>query len=642
MRATDAPRASRADSLAGLRRIEADFLRARRGPILLALIGLIAHAVLALPVPVLQGRVIDELAALFHRAEASAGAIVAVHGPHSSADARPSRVIVMLLLTTAACHVARLILGWKVWAMMSRITLEIVRELTDTLHRKLQRLGMSYFDREATGCIMARLTSDVGSLLLFLSGGSLQLVSDLVLAAGISAFLFWLEWRLALVGMLVMPLFVLNHRRYFGPIHELSRASREQVSALYTLLSERISAVRVVRSFAREEAELAEFDAALDRQRDLGWAGMKAVANQGAWSSLINGLGIVAVLAGGAILIQGGRLTVGELLAFSALLSQLYQPIVRLAGAQAMIAGTMVAVDRIVEVLDEPETEAPGRGVRRIHRPGGSLSYRGVSFTYPRGGRKVLDGINLTIEPGMRVGVMGASGSGKSTLLALAPRIYGLAEGEGAIFLDGQDIRGIDLTDLRRAVALVPQQAMLFEGTIRSNLIYASPHATPDAIGRALEISDLAGYVASLPMGLDTPVGERGHTLSGGQRQRLALARALIADPAVLLLDDCTSAVDPETELRIHTALEDHALDQTRIIVSHKVSSARDADRIIILDEGRIVEEGSHAALIRRGGTYATLYRQQTSSLAASSWSELVPDSLHEDGQGQALPAASA
>jgi ABC-type multidrug transport system fused ATPase/permease subunit len=290
-----------------------------------------------------------------------------------------------------------------------------------------------------------------------------------------------------------------------------------------------------------------------------------------------------------------------------------------------MLAATMVAVDRIVEVLDEPEARASSHGPQPIRRPRGGLAYRDVSFTHAPSGRTVLDHITIEIEPGTILGIMGTSGSGKSTLLALALRLYELADNEGSILLDGHDICRIDPRDLRQAVALVPQQAMLFKGTIRSNLVYARPDACAAAIHRALELIDLARWIASLPQGIDTPVGERGQTLSGGQRQRLALARALIADPTVLLLDDCTSALDSQTESRIHAALRNYWIDRTCVIVSHKVASVRDADRIIILDGGRIIENGTHADLIRHGGYYAQTYRQQTSTRVSASGFNPVP-----------------
>ncbi len=456
-------------SWAGLRRLDERFLRPRRAVLAAALLGLLAQAALGVPVPLLQGMAVDRLAARL--------------GPSPAPSSSVGTTVALLVGAMLACHLGRMALGWKVAATMSRVALEVVRELTDTMHRKLQRLSTAYFDREPTGRIMTRLTSDVGSLLIFLNGGSLQLVSDLVLATLISGLLFWLEWRLAVVGLLAMPLFVLNHRAFSGSIHELSHAMREQVASLYALLSERVSAVRVVRSFVGEDAEIAAFDDRIDAQRSVGWTSMRTVARQSAWATLINGLGMVGVLTFGAVLVHQGQMSVGELLAASALLTQLYQPIVRLTGAQAMIAATLVAVDRIVEVLDEPEVPAAGDATRPLRKPEGRLVFREVSFGYPGVG-KVLDDINLAIEPGMTLGVLGASGSGKSTLLSLAPRIRELPEWCGTITLDGHDVRRLELSALRRSVALVPQQAVLFEGTIRSNLTYAARSATDAEVQR--------------------------------------------------------------------------------------------------------------------------------------------------------------
>ncbi|HEY2158233.1 MAG TPA: ABC transporter ATP-binding protein, partial [Isosphaeraceae bacterium] len=450
----------------GFRRVEAEFLRPHRAAIALAALGLLAQSLLALPAPLLQGWVVDRLAPLFaggtFRPPADGG--------------RLGRMIALALAATVAVHLARMVLGWKVAATLSRVALEAVRELTDALHRKLQRRPMGYFDRHQSGQIMARVTGDVGSLLVFLGGGAVQALADLVLAAGIAALMAWLNWPLALACFAAVPLFALNHKVFAGAIHRLSREIRGQIAAVYALLSERVSAVRVVRSFAREDAELAELDRRLDAHRTLAWSSQKAVAGQGAVASFVGGLGSVAVVAVGSALVGRGRMTVGEMLAFYALVAQFYGPILRLAGLQPMIAGTLAAVDRIVEVLDESEP-VPARPASRPRRVRGSLVYRGVTFAYAPGGRRVLDDIDLEIEPGMTVGLLGASGSGKSTVLSLAPRIYDLDEAGGAILLDGRDVRGLDPAGLRRAVALVPQRAMLFRGTIRSNLTYARPDA---------------------------------------------------------------------------------------------------------------------------------------------------------------------
>ena len=323
------------------------------------------------------------------------------------------------------------------------------------------------------------------------------------------------------------------------------------MSSLYALLSERVSAVRVVRSFAKEDDELAELDERIDRHRDLAWANTRASAALGAIATLISGLGTVFVIAYGIVLVGRGRMTVGELLAIYALVSQLYQPIVRLTQFQATALATLVSVERLFEIFDEPEPIHDREGAFSIVRPRGALEYRHVSFAYSSDGPHVLDGVSLRVEPGMRVGVLGESGAGKSTLMALAPRLYDIPTGTdaankpwGAVCFDGQDVRNLKLADLRRAVALVPQHALLFEGTIRTNLLYANPDATETQMQEALVIADLAETVASMQGGLDTPVGERGYSLSGGQRQRLALARAIVAQPSVLLL---TTAPAPST-----------------------------------------------------------------------------------------------
>jgi ABC-type multidrug transport system fused ATPase/permease subunit len=585
-----------------LRRLEAQFLRPHRVTLLAALAGMFLQSLLLLPIPLLQGAVVDRL----------------VRPPADPAALGLPGLIVAAFAGSVACLLARALLSWRVSVAMTRVSLEVVRELTDAMHRKLQRLPLAFYDREQTGRLMSRLTSDVGTLLLFLNGSSLQLASDLVIAAGISATLVWLSWPLALVALLAVPAYAVNHRLFAARTRDLARRVRTQFAAVYALLSERVSAVRVVRSFVREGAEVAELDARLDEHRDLGVSGLRVGAWQGAAALAISGAGTVAVLAVGILLASRGSLSLGSLLAFYALLARLYNPIVRLTQFHGTAAGTHAAVERIAEVLDEPETQADRPDAHPIERPRGALAFHDVSFAYALGGPLVLDRVSLEIAPGTRVGILGPSGSGKSTLLALAPRLYELPEGRGTVTLDGRDVRGLRLADLRRAVCLVPQQAALFEGTIRSNLTYARPAATEAEVRKALEVTDLAGLIDGLPSGLDTPVGERGVSLSGGQRQRLALARALVADPAVLLLDDCTSALDAETEARIQAALDDFLPGRTCLIVSHKVASVRGADRIIVLDGGRVVEQGTHDELIGLHGAYAAAYAEQTRILSAA------------------------
>jgi ABC-type multidrug transport system fused ATPase/permease subunit len=615
------PLAAGASSQASLlSRFEAEFLRPYRAVIFLGLLGLLVQSILLLPVPLLQGWVVDCLVEYFQAAQYATGSI-----DHSISSSEKSSVVWAIgiaLVATIVLHFVRALLGWKIAAMMGRISQEVVVALRGALHRKLMRLPMAYFDSQQTGRLMARVTSDVGSILMFIRSGILQLLNDLILSCAIAVMLGYLEWRLALVALVTVPVYVLNQRLFFGTLRRLSDEIRAQVSALYALLSERVSAVRAVRSFAQEDAELVELDERIDRHRELSWANTHAAAALGALATLISGLGTVFVIAYGVVLVGRARLTVGELLAIYALVGQLYQPIVRLTQFQATALATQISVERLYEIFDEPEQVRDREHAVPIIHSRGLLEYRAVSFAYSPDAPKVLDGVTLRIEPGMRLGVLGESGAGKSTLLALAPRLYDVPEGVdsggkswGAVCLDGQDVRHLKLADLRQAVALVPQQALLFDGTIRNNLLYAAPEATELQMREALLVADLAETVALLPAGLDTPVGERGYSLSGGQRQRLALARAILAAPAVLLLDDCTSALDAETESRIRLALEHHLPDCTLMIVSHKVASVRRADLIIVLENGRVIERGTHAQLVVFDGYYAAAYRQQTAAL---------------------------
>jgi ABC-type multidrug transport system fused ATPase/permease subunit len=564
-------------------RLESGFLHPYRLVVALSLVGLLAQSLLVLPIPLLQGWVLDRLVA---------------HARGAATSESASWAIAAGLALTAACHLIRMVVSWKVTVSVSRMSQEVVVALRDALNRKLLRLPMNYFDGRQTGRLMARVTSDVGTILAFLNVGSLQLANDLVLAVGIAAVLTWIHWPLAIAALIIVPLYALNHRAFARQIQTITDEIRSQVSSIYALLSERVSAVRVVRSFAKEGAELAAFDEQIDRHRGLSLANIRASALLVALATLISGAGTVLVLTLGAVLVGQGRLSVGELMAFYALIGQLYNPIVRLTQFQATVAGVRISAERLFEVLDEPETIHDRPDALPVGRSRGGLALRNVRFSYSLGTPAVLDGIDLEIEPGTTLGILGASGSGKSTLLALIPRLYDLPEGAGSVLLDGRDVRDLRLAELRRAVALVPQQAILFSGTIRDNLLYAAPDATEAQIRHALEAADFANTVDALPLGLETSVGERGQSLSGGQRQRLALARALIADPAVLLLDDCTSALDSETEARVREALKVHSPGRTCLIVSHKIASLRWADQIIVLDGGKIVAQGTYPELL--------------------------------------------
>jgi ATP-binding cassette, subfamily B, bacterial len=568
-----------------LRKLEAAFLHPFRWKIAVALAAMLLQSLLLLPIPWLQGLVIDRL----------------ISNPAGVGRETRESLALLIILTTAAsigCLAGRVGLSWLSGGLMNHVSLQFVRSLTDSLHRKLQRLPLAYFDGQETGQLMARLTNDVGTLLIFLSASSLQLIADLVLAVGIAGGLLCISWPLALISFLALPVFFWNNRRFAFRIWSLSHDVQEKTASLYALLSERISAIRAVRAFGAQQRELAEFESRLNDQTAQSRATLSTSAFQNFSAAAISGLATALLVCLAALLVQRQAVTTGQAVVFVAYLGMLYQPLVRLSHFCGGIAATLAAVDRITEVLDEAEPHI-SRLRHSVSRVRGELRMRNVSFRYQGDQPNVLEDINLHVEPGMTVGVWGTSGSGKSTLLSLLPRLYELRENHGEILLDGRDTRSLPSAYLRRHVLLVPQQARLFEGTIRYNLTYAAPGHDEALIRRVLSTVDLQDYIDSLSQGIETWVGERGVSLSGGQRQRLALARGLLCKPPVLLLDDCTSALDARTEALVLRQIAKFRPQQTRLIVSHKLESLVAADWLIVMEHGRIVSQGPPPEVVK-------------------------------------------
>ncbi|HLW68450.1 MAG TPA: ABC transporter ATP-binding protein [Gemmataceae bacterium] len=569
------------------RRLEAAFLRPYRAALMLASAGMCLQAVLALPIPIVQGHLLDRLLR-----------------DDSKTESDWTSLIVAALGITAFCLAGRAFLGWRIGLVMTRISLEVVKNLTDALHRKVRRLPLSFLDQSQTGELMSRLTSDVGTLLIFLSIGTLQLVSDLVLAGGIAALLIWLNGPLALVALAAVPLAALGHVGFARPLRKRSERSRTAFASLYALLSERLSALPVTRAFNQEPAELARLNDHLEIHAAASRRALHHSSIQAAAAVLVGGLGALAVVLFGASLVTAGRLSAGELLAFYALTTLLYAPIIRLAQFQVGMAETRVAMTRMVELLDQPDPPStllvrPAQGIR------GDVVLQEITFRYRPGAAIALGNVNLHIAAGQTLGVVGPTGSGKSTLLALIANLYRPIAGK--VLVDGAEVSNWNSGRLRQTVVLVPQRSILFEGTIRSNLCYAAPDACEARLWQVLEAVDLAALVLSRPGGLDASLGSGGSGLSGGQKQRLALARAVLAQPTVLLLDDSTSALDAQTEAKVFANVTRILPGVTLIIVSQKVSLVQNADQIIVLSSGRIVESGTHEDLLRLKGRYAEL-----------------------------------
>ncbi|MDZ4170127.1 MAG: ABC transporter ATP-binding protein [Coriobacteriia bacterium] len=482
-------------------------------------------------------------------------------------------------------------------------------DMRNTIFDKLQRLSFAYHDRAQTGQLITRVTSDVDLVRDFVGGGLVQSVSALILLIGTVVFLFALDVRLALVAMLVLPVTIgvlLLFVRKLGPMF---RDFQAKLAALNTVLQENVAGARVVRAFAREEFETRRYNVANTELLDEGLRVRHVVAN--AFPLLFSvgtiGVGIVTWVGAGQIL--AGRITVGELVAFTSYLFLMLQPLFIIGFGAQQIARAGASAERLFEVLDAPEDVVEAADALALTGTAGSIEFRGVHLRYPGTDRETLVGVDLSIAQDTVVAVVGATGSGKTSLVNLVPRFYDPTR--GAVLVDGIDVRNVTLESLRGQVGFVMQDTVLFSGSVRDNIAYGRPDATEEAIHAAAEAAQADRFISELPDGYNTPIGEQGVKLSGGQRQRIAIARALLVDPRILVMDDSTSSVDSATEAAIRERLDALMAGRTTLIVAQRLATAKRADLVVLLDEGRVVDTGTHAELLERSCLYAEIASSQ-------------------------------
>jgi ABC-type multidrug transport system fused ATPase/permease subunit len=609
MRAADTPRGLTKGTV---RRV-AKFARPYWRRLALFLVFTVLSAGLAVSTPLLAGKVVD--------------AIVG-HGSVS--------VVVWLALVIAALAIADAGLGLVERWQSARIGEGLIYDLRRAVFEHVQRMPIAFFTRTRTGALVSRLNNDViGAQRTFTAtlSGLVTNVIQLVLSLAV---MVTLSWQVTALALVLLPIFVLPARRLGRRMADLQRESAQLNAGMTTQMTERFSApgATLVKLFGRPKEEAGEFGLRAGRVRDIGVRTAMLTRWFMTSLTLVSALAQALVYGLGGWLALRGDLEPGTVVALALLLTRLYAPLTALANVRVDVMTALVSFERVFEVLDlDPMiTERPD--ARQVPSGGVSVAFDDVRFGYPaadryslasledvstldhRGGEEVLHGISFRAEPGQMIALVGSSGAGKSTIASLLPRLYDVDS--GAIRLSDVDVRELSFESMRRTVGVVTQDGHLFHDTIRANLGYAAPDAGEPELWHALDRARLAGLVRGLPDGLDTLVGERGYRLSGGERQRLTIARLLLAQPRVIVLDEATAHLDSESEVAVGEALSDALSGRTALVIAHRLSTVRAADQILVVEGGAIVERGTHEELLAAEGRYSELYHTQFSEEPAA------------------------
>jgi ABC-type multidrug transport system fused ATPase/permease subunit len=483
-----------------------------------------------------------------------------------------------------------------------------ILDLRVRIYAYLQRLSLSFFERTSTGELMSRVTNDVGALESFVTHGSALTVVDLLRLIGGAAILFVLDARLAFLVLLPVPVLAVSLRYFNTRIRPVYRRVRARLGDINARLQDSLSGIQVVQAFAQEEQQLARFASESENYYHARVEGIRYWATFFPAMRFVASMGMVIVLGVGATMVVHGQLSLGTLVAFLSYIASFYEPINRLTEVDNIFQEAIAAGERIFELLDETADIEDAPGAVELPPLQGSVVFKDVHFRYGSG-EEVLHDVDFGMSPGEVVALVGPSGAGKTSIANLLCRFYDPIHGQ--ITVDGHDLRDVRLASLRRQVAVVLQDTFLFNTSIRENLLYGKPDATDEELVAATRAAYAHEFIQLLPDGYATEIGERGVKLSGGQKQRLALARAILADPRILILDEATSSVDAEAEYLIQRALDSVMQGRTALVIAHRLSTIRNADKIIALEEGRIVEVGDHRELLERGGLYSQLYQRQ-------------------------------
>lgn len=594
-------------TMATIRRV-GEFARPHRRALVAFLLLSVVIAVLAVATPVLAGRVVDEITG----------------GGDASRVVWLGALIALVALLDAVVSIAE---RWQ----SARIGEGIILDLRRAVFSHVQRMPVAFFTRTRTGALVSRLNNDViGAQRAFtwtLSG----VVSNLITLLLTLVVMLRLSWQITLLSLVLLPVFVIPARRMGSRLAQLEREAADHDAAMTTQMTERFSApgATLVKLFGRPDREERAFTRRAERVAEIGvrtamgqYVFMTALA-------LVSALALALVYGLGGYLALEGQMDAGTIVTLGLLLAQLYAPLTALSSARVDAMTALVSFERVFEVLDLEPLVDERPGAVEVPEGPASIELDGVHFAYPsaekvslasleevatldvRGGAEVLHGVSFRAEPGQLVALVGSSGSGKSTIASLLPRLYDVDA--GTIRVGGVDVRDLTFASLRKTVGMVTQEGHLFHDTLGENLRFARPEASDDELWDALRRVRLAALVESLPDGLDTVVGERGYRFSGGERQRLTIARILLSEPRVVILDEATAHLDSTSEADVQAALADALVGRTALVIAHRLSTIRDADLILVLEHGRVVERGTHLELLAAGGRYAELHQTQFS-----------------------------